>query len=44
MAAVTKISKANWNSEAEIMIIDIWADIMTSTVLRGSCVDSNGNS
>ena len=44
MAAGVERSKMKWDSEAERKIIAIWADIMTSTVLRGSCADSNGDS
>ena len=36
--------KRSESSEAESKIIAIWADITTSTVLRGSCADSDGNS
>ena len=44
MAERAKILKTNWDSEAETKIIDIWADIATSTVLHSSCADSDGDS
>ena len=44
MAAGAKRSKAKWDSETERKITAIWADITTSTVLQGSCAESNGNS
>ena len=40
----SKRSKAKWDSEAERQLTAIWADIKTSTVLHGSCADSDGNS
>ena len=44
MATGAKIPKANWDSETERKIIDIWADVATSIVLRGSCAESDGDS